>query len=159
MENSYLATFINWLTGKYGVAPVIIVPLVCWVLQAIGKSLVFKKAGRTPWHGFIPVLSDWHQLDLSWNEMIAWFWVATVVICGLFLSGAVNAIFHIKPYIHDALTIVAVVTLYIVMIIDCYQLGKAFKKNFFFVLGLFFLFPIFMLILGLDSSEYQGPQE
>ena len=110
-------------------------------------------------NGFIPVLSDWHQLDLSWNSMIAWLWVAVLAICCLFLSGAVNAVFHIKPYIHDSLTIVFLITLYIIMIIDCYQLAKAFGKNFFFVLGLFFLFPIFMVILGADGSKYLGPQE
>ena len=159
MENSYIGTFVNWLTGTYGVTMAIVIPLLCWAVQAVGKFFVFKKAGRTPWHGFIPVLSDWDQLDLSWNRMIAWLWVGVLVISGLFLSGAVNAIFHMKPYIHDSLTIVFVITLFIIMIIDCYQLSKAFGKNFFFVLGLFFLFPIFMVILGLDSSKYLGPQE
>lgn len=159
MENSYIAMFIGWLAARYQLTLFIVVAISCWALQAIGKCLVFKKAGKTPWHGFIPVLSDWHQLDLSWNRMIAWFWVIILVITALFLSGIVRAIIPIKPYIHDSLTIVFVMTLLIIMIIDCYQLAKAFGKNFFFVLGLFFLFPIFMLILGLDSSKYLGPQE
>lgn len=159
MENSYIAVFFNRLVEQYGTTLVIVLPIICWAVQAVGKFFVFKKAGKTPWHGFIPVLSDWDQLDLSWSRMIAWLWVGVLVICGLFLSGAVNAIFHMKPYIHDSLTIVFVITLLIIMIIDCYQLAKAFGKNFFFVLGLFFLFPIFMLILGLDSSKYLGPQE
>ena len=159
MEGSYLSNFVNSAVAAYGAAIVVLIPLICWALQAVGKFLVFKKAGKTPWHGFIPVLSDWHQLDLSWNSMIAWLWVAVLAICCLFLSGAVNAVFHIKPYIHDSLTIVFLITLYIIMIIDCYQLAKAFGKNFFFVLGLFFLFPIFMVILGADGSKYLGPQE
>lgn len=159
MQNSYIVVFSNWAAVRYGLTLTIVVPIICWLVQAIGKCLVFKKAGKTPWHGFIPVLSDWDQLDLSWNRMIAWFWVAMLVISGLFVSGAVNAVFHIKPYIHDSLMIVTLITLLIIMVIDCYQLSRAFKKNFFFTLGLFFLFPIFMVILGLDNSVYQGPQE
>ena len=159
MGNSYFSMFVDWLTVQYGITLVIVVSVACWALQAIGKFFVFKKAGKTPWHGFIPILSDWHQLDLSWNRMIAWFWVGTVVLSCLFLTGVINAIFHFKPYIHDALMIVTLVTVLIIMVIDCYQLARSFGKNFFFVLGLFFLFPIFMLILGLDSSKYLGPQE
>ena len=159
MENSYIANFINRLVEQYGVALVIIVPLICWAAQAVGKFLIFKKAGKPGWHGFIPVLSDWDQLDLAWSRMIAWTWIVLLVISCLFLSGAVNAVFHIKPYIHDSLTIAFVASLAVLMIINCYQLAKAFGKKFFFALGLFFFFPIFMLILGLDSSEYQGPQE
>lgn len=159
MQNSYIVVFVNWLAEYYGMMLVITISLLCWALQAVGKFFVFKKAGKTPWHGFIPILSDWHQLDLSWNRMIAWLWVGVLVICCLFLSGVINAIFHMKPYIHDALMIVFIMTLVIIMVIDCYQLARAFGKKFFFVLGLFFLFPIFMLILGLDKSKYLGPQE
>ena len=159
MGNSYIVVFSNWMTGMFGAALAIAIPIICWAIQAIGKFFVFKKAGKTPWHAFIPVLSDWDQLDLSWNRMIAWFWVFVLFLSGLFVSGAVNAVFHMKPYIHDSLMIVLLITLMIIMVIDCYQLAKAFKKNFFFVLGLFFLFPIFMVILGLDNSVYQGPQE
>ena len=159
MEYSYISTFFNWLTATYELTLVIVVAAFCYILQAIGKFFVFKKAGKTPWHGFIPILSDWHQLDLSWNRMIAWLWVGLVALSCLFLTGVINAIFHFKPYIHDALMIVVLITVLIIMVIDCYQLAKAFGKNFFFVLGLFFLFPIFMLILGMDKSKYLGPQE
>jgi len=159
MGNSYIIVFSNWMTATFGAALAIAIPIICWAIQAIGKFFVFKKAGKTPWHAFIPVLSDWDQLDLSWNRMIAWFWVFVLFLSGLFVSGTVNAVFHMKPYIHDSLMIVLLITLMIIMVIDCYQLAKAFKKNFFFVLGLFFLFPIFMVILGLDNSVYQGPQE
>ena len=159
MESSYLSNFVNSAIVAYGVTLVIVLPIICWAVQAVGKFFVFKKAGKTPWHAFIPVLSDWDQLDLAWSRMIAWLWIVMLVISMLFLSGVVNAVFHIKPYIHDSLMIVLLITLMIIMVIDCYQLAKAFKKNFFFVLGLFFLFPIFMVILGLDNSVYQGPQE
>ena len=69
-----------------------------------------------------------------------------------------NAVFHIKPYIHDSLTIMLVLTLAVIMVINCYQLAKAFGKKFAFALGLFFIYPVFMLILGLDDSKYLGPQ-
>jgi len=158
MEGSYLGNMISRLIGTYGTTVVIVIPIICWFVQAVGKFLIFKKAGKPAWHGFIPVLGDWDLLDIAWDRMIAWFWVAVFAVSVLFLSGAVNAVFNIKPYIHDSLSIVIVVTLLVVMIINCFQLGKAFGKNFFFVLGLFFLFPIFMVILGLDDSKYLGPQ-
>ncbi len=159
MENSYIANFINRLVEQYGTTLVIVIPIICWVVQAIGKFFVFKKAGKTPWHAFIPVLSDWDLLDLAWSRMVAWFWVVMIVISGLFLFGAVNAVFNIKPYIHDSLTIACAVSVAVILVINCYQLAKAFGKKFFFALGMFFLFPIFILILGLDSSHYLGPQE
>ena len=159
MENSYIANIINRLVGQYGTTLVIVVPIICWFIQAVGKFLVFKKAGKTPWHAFIPVLSDWDQLDLAWSRMIAWTWIGLLVISCLFLSGVVNAVFHIKPYIHDSLTIAFVASLAVLMIVNCYQLAKAFGKKFFFALGLFFVYPVFMVILGLDDSKYLGPQE
>ena len=159
MGSSYLSNFVNSAITAYGVTMVIIIPIICWAVQAVGKFFIFKKAGKTPWHAFIPVLSDWDQLDLAWSRMIAWLWVAVLAVSMLFLSGAVNAVFHIKPYIHDSLTIVIVLTLVVIMVINCYQLAKAFGKKFLFALGLFFIYPVFMLILGLDNSEYLGPQE
>lgn len=159
MESSYLSNFVNSAIVAYGTTIVIVIPIICWAVQAVGKFFVFKKAGKAPWHAFIPVLSDWDQLDLAWSRMIAWLWVAVLAVSMLFLSGAVNAVFHIKPYIHDSLTIVIVLTLVVIMVINCYQLAKAFGKKFLFALGLFFIYPVFILILGLDSSEYLGPQE
>ena len=158
MGSGYVSNIVNRLIETYGTTMVIVVPIICWAVQAVGKFLVFKKASKTPWHAFIPVLGDWDLLDLAWDRMVAWFWVAVLAISALFLSGAVNAVFHIKPYIHDSLTIVFLITLAVVMIINCYQLGKAFGKKFFFVLGLFFFFPIFMVVLGVDGSKYLGPQ-
>ena len=159
MENSYIANFINRLVEQYGTTLVIVIPIICWVVQAIGKFFVFKKAGTTPWHAFIPILSDWDQLDLAWSRMIAWTWIVLLVISCLFLSGVVGAVFHMKPYIHDSLTIAFTASLAVLMVVNCYQLAKAFGKKFFFALGLFFFYPIFMLILGLDSSNYLGPQD
>ena len=159
MENSYIANFINRLAGQYGTTLVIVIPIICWAVQAVGKFFVFKKAGKTPWHAFIPVLSDWDLLDLAWSRMVAWFWLIMLVISGLFLFGAVNAVFNLKPYIHDSLAIACSVSVAVILVINCYQLAKAFGKKFFFALGMFFLFPIFILILGLDGSKYLGPQE
>ncbi len=159
MGNSYIGVFFNWLTGKFGTTTVIVVMLLCWAVQAVGKYLIFKKAGKTPWHGFIPALGDWDLLDLAWDRMVAWLWIGLLVVSGLFLLGAVDAVFNIKPYIHDSLAIVVTLSLAIIMVINCYQLSKAFGKKIFFVLGMFFFFPIFLVILGLDNSKYLGPQE
>ena len=38
------------------------------------------------------------------------------------------------------------------------NLSLAYGHGVGFAIGLFFLSPIFMLILGLGSSQYQGPQ-
>ena len=159
MENSYIGNFINRLVGQYGTTLVIVIPIICWAVQAVGKFFVFRKAGKTSLHAFIPVLSDWDLLDLAWSRMVAWFWMIMLVISGLFLFGVVNAVFNIKPYIHDSLAIACVASVAVILVINCYQLAKAFGKKFFFALGMFFLFPIFILILGLDGSEYLGPHE
>lgn len=159
MGNNYIIVFRNYVVANYGLALAIAVPVICWFVQAIGKFFVFKKAGKTPWHAFIPILSDWDQLDLAWSRMIAWTWIVLLVISCLFLSGVVGAVFHMKPYIHDSLTIAFTASLAVLMVVNCYQLAKAFGKKFFFALGLFFFYPIFMLILGLDNSKYLGPQD
>ncbi len=159
MGSGYVSNIVNRLIATYGTTMVIVVPIICWAVQAVGKFLVFKKAGKSPWRAFIPVLSDWDLLDLAWSRMVAWFWVGMIIISGLFLFGAVNAVFNIKPYIHDSLAIACAVSVAVILVINCYQLAKAFGKKFFFALGMFFIFPVFMLILGLDSSKYLGPQE
>ena len=78
MGSGYVSNIVNRLIETYGTTMVIVVPIICWAVQAVGKFLVFKKAGKTPWHAFIPVLGDWDLLDLAWDRMVAWFWVAVL---------------------------------------------------------------------------------
>ena len=43
------------------------------------------------------------------------------------------------------------------MLILLVDLGKSFGKDGAFIVGMILLSPIFMLILGFGSAEYQGP--
>ena len=44
-------------------------------------------------------------------------------------------------------------------VVALYKLACAYGHGIGFTIGLFFLNPLFMLILGFGDSEYMGPQE
>ncbi len=131
-----------------------------YILQVVAYWRIFEKAGKPGWHSIIPFLNNWDEVDLSWNRTMAWVMtclsivgcVLSVIISnqqaqGLQVSGALST-----------LSLVLVIVVLVLGIISVYKLAKAFGKGVGFFLGLVFLRPIFMLILGFGDAQYQGRQ-
>ena len=134
---------------------------VAWyILQVIAYWKIFTKAGKPGWHSIIPFLNNWDEVDLSWNRTMAW------VITGLSIVGCVLGVIisnqqaqgvQISGTLNTLSIIVALVAI-VLSIISEYKLARAFGKGVGFFIGLIFLNPIFMLILGFGNAQYQGQQ-
>ncbi|MBQ4514613.1 MAG: hypothetical protein II969_16590 [Anaerolineaceae bacterium] len=135
---------------------------VAWyILQVIAYWKIFTKAGRPGWHSIIPFLNNWDEVDLSWNRTMAWV-VTCLSVVGCIISVIItnqqNQGLQISSTLNTLSYIVALLVVVLGIICE-YKLAKAFGKGVGFFLGLVFLNPIFMLILGFGSAQYLGRQE
>jgi len=138
----------------------IVIAIALYILLVIAYWKIFTKAGKPGWHSIIPVLNSWDEIDLSWNRPMAWFSICLTVvssIVSIIIQNRVVAGLEVPGFL-PVLSYVIVVVAVIFGIICTYKLAKAFGKGFGFFLGLIFLRPIFMLILGFGSAQYQGRQ-
>ncbi len=142
-----MRTFLTFLAAS---AAIIAILVILWyVLQVVAYWRIFTKAGEKGWKSIIPFYNTYIQYKLTWNT--TWFWIyAVFVLIGVFLSGSSGFV----GFIASVSTIAAGV----VSIMSSYKLSLAFGHGLGYAVGLIFAGPIFMLILGLGSSRYQGPQ-
>ncbi len=130
-------------------AAVVIIGIVWYVLQVVAYWKIFKKAGEAGWKSIIPVYNLYIQYKISWSG--TWF----VVFLACTVVGSILSTFSGAVYVIGLIlaAIGAIVGLY-----SSYKLSKAFGHGGGFTIGLIFLSPIFILILGFGNSEYQGAQ-
>lgn len=136
------------------VATISIIALVWYVLQIIANWRIFKKAGEAGWKSIIPIYNSYILFKIAWKPL--YFWLEIVIAAVVGVLGA------LAPQMENAASVISVVIL-IALVVFCifniilfYKLSKAFGHGVGFTLGLLFLNPIFMLILGFGSAQYQG---
>ena len=135
----YDAQVIGVLMAMFGI--IMIFALAIAVLSIIGMWKMFKKAGEEGWKAIIPI---YNLYTLTTIVGVSPWWILVVFVAGL-ISGVL-----------PALSIVASgVNIYFSVIL-CVSVAKSFGKDDAFAVGLFFLSPIFYLILGCGSAEYVG---
>ncbi len=105
---------------------VMIICLIMSIISIIAMWRLFTKAGKPGWASLIPIYNMVVLFQIS--GMSPWLIL-------LILVPFANLIIQIMLYIN---------------------LAKAYGKGTGFAVGLIFLNPIFMLILGLGSSKYVG---
>ena len=130
---------------------ILVVAAIYLVASLIGRWKVFKKAGKTPWHSLIPVLSRYELYDIAWYG-----WIGLVVIAFQIVNilirpasgltiGAAAFIFFASFFIYFGLSIVMKL-----------KMAKSFGKGIAFAFGLVFMEDMLLIVLGLDKSEYYG---
>ena len=124
-----------------------------WLLQIIANWNIFTKAGEAGWKSIIPVYSDYISYKIAWQP--SYFWL--VFVLGIITSVA-NGIADPNGTITTILLIVSLIRiiLAIISILYCIKLSRAFGHGIGFAIGLMFLQPIFMLILGFGNDPYYG---
>lgn len=105
-----------------------VVMLAIAVVCVVGMWKLFAKAGVPGWASIVPLYNMYCLFKISMGN--GWLFLLTVIPC-------VN---------------------FVVLIIMYIKLAKAFGQGVGFGIGLVFLNPIFMLILGFGSSRYIGVQ-
>jgi hypothetical protein len=115
---------------------VIVIAVLILVVEIIGASKVFQKAGRPGWAVIIPFYSSWVLFEISGKP--GW-WMLTVFLSIIPIVGWI-------PY-------------FVLFIIAMLELAKRFDKSTAFaVFGLILFTAIGMPILGFSKSQYRvGP--
>lgn len=98
------------------------------VVIIVAMWKMFVKAGKPGWGCLVPFYSQYCLFDIAMGN--GWLFLLACIPC-------VNFVMLILVYLN---------------------LAKAFGKGTGFGLGLIFLSPIFMCILGFGSDQYIGPQ-
>ena len=124
-----------------------------WLLQIIANWNIFTKAGEAGWKSIIPVYSDYISYKIAWQP--SYFWL--VFVLGIITSVA-NGMADPNGTITTILLIVSLIRiiLAIISILYCIKLSRAFGHGIGFAIGLMFLQPLFMLILGFGNDPYYG---
>lgn len=104
-----------------------IISVALTVLGIIAMWNIFTKAGEAGWKSLIPILNTYTMFKIVYGN--GWKFLLLLV-----------------PILGEILAIVYLV-----------RLGQAFGKGVGFILGLIFLAPIFIILLGFGKDQYQGP--
>lgn len=142
-------------------------------MELVGLWKTFRKMGHPGWKGIIPFYGTYVLFRDLWKTK--YFWLIVILsgasVAVMLLMYAVMAIVMVATrgenpeavlIIISVLMLVLELAIAVVAIVYEYKLMKrlalAFGKSTGFAVGLTFLFPIFVLILGVDKSVYLGRQ-
>ena len=122
------------------------------------RWFIFVKAGQKGWKALIPFYSDYINYKIAWDGRI---------YLALLLGSIAGAVLGtVCGWIHPALGGVvsfvlnaAVAGAYAIagMILQ-FKMARAFGRNDYFAVGLYFLGNVFTAILAFGDAKYQGPQ-
>lgn len=121
-----------------------------YIFEVVACWRIFQKAGEGGWKSLIPIYSDYIRYRLAWRPL--WFWVSLLLMAAslaLNLWGGTGDMWTLL-----SMGIGGVGT--VLRLITHYRLGRVFGRGVLFSLGLALFPPLFIMILGLGGSEYQG---
>ena len=126
-----------------------------WILQIIANWRIFIKAGEDGWKSIIPIYGDYISYKIAWQP--AYFWLTLILgIISSYLQGTLETGESLTVYM---LVILIKIILVVISIMYSIKLARAFGRGTGFAIGLIFLQPIFMLILGFGDDRYYGPDK
>ena len=119
-----------------------------WLLQIIANWRIFTKS-------IIPIYGDYISYKIAWQP--AYFWLTLILgIVSSYLQGTLETGESLTVYM---LVILIKIILVVISIMYSIKLARAFGRGTGFAIGLIFLPPIFMLILGFGDDRYYGPDK
>ena len=132
---------------------ILLLLIVLLVPCIIAWCKVFRKTGLHPGKLFIPVYGQYLQYLIADSEGL---FGASLILLVVYSLVAVSAGYQ---YIVSSPALLAVSgvfgTAFLVLhIIFCIRLARVFGKNGGFAVGLIFLFPVFLCILGFGGAKY-----
>ncbi len=106
--------------------------LIFVIFILIGQWRVFEKAGESGWKSLIPIYNLCKLLDISGRS---WLGIFTFILLFIPIIGWI---------------------MFLVYWFNTYaELSRRFGHSSLFALGLMLFMPLFMMILGFDTSEYE----
>lgn len=162
----------------------IISNVISWAFTAcalIGSWFTYKKMGLPGWKGIIPYYNMYVLFDTVWEKKKFWRYIIyTAVTVGLAVLFSIFCVFCVLAavtansydvsrgsgmWVLFAVMLVLSILSFIAMIVMCVlllilqyklvsRLAQSFGRAKGFAVGLLFLYPIFIMILGFDKSVY-----
>ena len=122
--------------------------LIFYVLLMIGWWKLFEKAGEPGWKSLIPVYNLYTVFKICWKPSAFWIsLIASALPVGFMAAAEYNGLFGF-------LTLLGIVP-FVIRAIRCSKLASAYGHGTGFAVGLFFMEPIFVMILGYGASRYE----
>ncbi|HBE84599.1 MAG TPA: signal peptidase I [Lachnoclostridium sp.] len=131
----------------FGIFLFIFLLVVC-ILLIVSNWKIFSKAGKPGWASLIPFYNIYIMSDIAFGN-INYFIAVLLAWVVSFLGGFLDICI---------LSSLAGLASFVIYIIYCVKLSKAFGRSGGFAVGLVLMPLIFFPILGLGSAEYVGPQ-
>lgn len=130
----------------------VLVALACafswYIIRAIGYWRAFQKAGEAGWKAVIPFYNTYTRYKLTWNTKMFWISLALMAAEGILPESGEGLASFVR--------LVVSVGLLVIFVKGAHKTSLAFGHGSGFAVGLFFLEPVFALILGFDRSGYEG---
>lgn len=133
-----------------------LITIVWYVFQVIANWKIFNKYGEPGWKAIIPIYNTYIRYKATWNVKMFLVNIVLAVLAGLQTLGVDTAAAGHTVTVPSTIAGIASVGLVVLDIMGKNKLSKAFGHGNGFTVGLFFLDPIFKLILGFGSSKYLG---
>ena len=120
---------------------VLAISLILLVLKVVGRWKMFEKAGEAGWKAIIPIYNTYTQCKIVG---ISAYWIFIIFI-GYLIGSFIIAI--------KLITHIAVVYFSVMIAMST---ARSFGKSDSIGIGLFLLPSVFNMIIGCDSSKYEG---
>lgn len=134
---------------------IFLIQISLFVLQIIAYWFLFKKAGVAGWKSIIPIYNNYKMYQIVWDVKYFGAYLVLAMINGIF-NYLLQSVFTVGV-LALIFSIIRFIVLMMSCLVDfffCRKLAFAYGKSSGFAVGLFFLFPIFILILGLGNSRF-----
>ena len=128
-----------------------VIALIRYLMQAIGYSAMYRKAGVAGWKAFIPVYNTYNNYKISWNGKMFALSVALYILLSLLGGAEVLAV--------QLAVAAASIALIVVAVKQNIKMAKLFGKGAGTGIALIFFPGITSLILGLGKAEFNAVAE
>lgn len=122
--------------------------IIWYILLVVANWRIFTKAGEAGWKSIIPIYNSYILYKICWKTSVFWITLLIAVLGAVLTNIPVMIAAIIGSILGFAVGVISIIQLY--------KLSKAYGHGVGFTIGLIFLNPIFMLILGLGGSQYAG---
>ncbi|MBQ8537942.1 MAG: hypothetical protein IJ461_11135 [Clostridia bacterium] len=123
------------------------------------RWFIFKKAGEKGWKALIPFYSDYINYKIAWDSRI--YVSLLVAMVASFLVGAICG--WINPVFGSVVSTICNTAVMgaqaIAGMILQFKMARAFGRNDYFAVGLYFLGSVFTAILAFGDAQYKGPTQ
>ncbi|MCI6616387.1 DUF5684 domain-containing protein [Ruminococcus sp.] len=149
---------INALVNSLGVEfYVYLIQLAFFIIYLVSYWMLFKKANVPEWKSIIPFYNVYKMYDIVWETKYFWLSIGLTFVHAIF-SYLIQNVFT-TGILMIIFTVIRLIVLFFSCMVEyffCRNLARSYGKGDGFTFGLFFLYPIFILILGLGSSRFVG---